>query len=601
MSRFVRTGFRRALLLFATIALATTGVVTLVGVAEGTNPTSGPPTFSSGPATIDHFGCYFASNVSTTTAPAPTFKIPPAVELANQFSPGFFSPVGRLVFHCNPTQKTTPAGTVSPIVNPYTHMACFGLPTLNPATTPGSALPQPYTVQVTNQFGTGRLTTGQSRLLCLPTWKNLPAAVALSQPPGLDHYVCYAVTNANMPTPPPLKLQDQFNTALSPPSTTTAFLGAPNFMCLPSLKNPVNSLVGGLPGKLFHPEAHLVCYPVVRSINSPPAPGGSVTDQNQFGIGKVVTKLLAEVCVPSFKDIVQPSNTLVITKLGGDAASGVGIPLSGATFTAIPATLGNPLGTCTTDASGTCQITGLAQDTYTVDESTPPPGYSGSPGQTVTFTTSPQTLALTFTDSLPQGTNTINITKLTNPNSAGGGGAPLAGATFTAVGALATSPTGTCTTDPSGTCSITGLAIDTYTVSETVPPPGFGPAAPQNVTFTAAPQTMSLTFFDSPPPTGPTNSIVVKKFGTSATAGSVPLAGATFVATPANPANPSGTCTTPATGMCTITGLGVDTYTVAETVAPPGWVGGGPQTLTFTLLPQSLTLVFVDQKAAGTP
>lgn len=608
MRRFVRSGFRRALLIAGTLVLATTGVVAVVSVAEGSGPSSGPPagSFSTGPSDIDHFGCYIASNVSTATAPTPVFKVPAAVELSNQFSPGFITPVSRLVYHCNPTQKTaTVAGAVitSPIINPFTHLACFALPTLNPATTAGTSLQQPYTVQVTNQFGTGQLTTGQPRLLCLPTWKNLAAATALSQPPGLDHYVCYAVTNgANMPLPTSaVKLQDQFNTALTPPTSTTALLGAPNFMCLPSLKSPINSTVGPLPGKLFHPEAHMVCYPVIRAVTSPPAPGGSVIDQNQFGIGKVVVKQLAELCVPSFKTIVKPSNTLVITKLGGDAASGVAIPLSGATFVATPTVAGNPNGTCTTDASGTCQITGLAQDTYTVTETVAPAGYSPGAAQSATFTTSPQTLALTFTDTTtPQGSNSIGITKVTNPNSPGGE-TGLPGATFTAVGAIPTSPTGSCTTGATGTCAITGLGVDTYTVSETVPPAGFSPAPPQTVTFTTSPETTPLLFIDNPAPQGPTNSIVVKKFGTTATAGAVPLAGATFVATPSNPANPSGTCTTVATGMCTITGLGVDTYSVAETVAPPGWAGGPAQTLTFTLLPQSLTLVFLDQQAVGVP
>jgi hypothetical protein len=359
-------------------------------------------------------------------------------------------------------------------------------------------------VQVTNQFGTGQLTTGQPKVLCLPTWKNLPAATSLTQPPGLDHYVCYAVTNAaNMPAPPsPVKLQDQFNTAVSPPSTTAAFLGAPNMLCLPSLKSPVNSTVGNLPGKLFHPEAHMVCYPVTKVVNNALAPGGSVTDQNQFGVAKVVTRILSELCVPSYKTIVKPSNTLVITKLGGDAASGVAIPLVGATFSASPSVASNPSGTCTTDASGTCQITGLAQDTYTVTETVAPAGYSPGATQTATFTASPQTLFLTFTDTTtPQGSNTINITKTTSPNSAGGGGSPLPGATFTAVGAIPTSPTGTCTTGAAGTCSITGLGNDTYTVSETVAPAGFSPAPPQTVTLPPSPA--NLTFIDQPVPTGP--------------------------------------------------------------------------------------------------
>lgn len=606
MSRFVRSGFRRALLLGSALLLAATAVVAMVNVAQGQGPSSGPPAagnYAVGPADIDHFGCYVASTVSpTAAAPAPTFKIPPAVELSNQFSPGFVTAVGKLVYHCNPTQKTTANGTVTPIVNPLTHLACFSLPAMTPATTAVGSLQPPHTVTVTNQFGTGTLTTGQPRLLCLPTWKNLRTTTPLSQPPGLDHYVCYAVTNAaNMPkAPSEVGLQDQFNTASSPPTSTKAYLGTANLMCLPSLKSPINSAVGPLPNKLFHPEAHLVCYPVLRAVLSPPAPGGSVIDQNQFGTAQVAIKQLSELCVPSYKTVVGPSNTLVVTKLGVDPASGVGIPLSGATFVATPSVAGNPTGTCTTDASGACVINGLATDTYTVTETVAPPGYTPGSPQTATFTSSPQTLSLTFDDTPTQGSDTIDITKTTNPNS-GGGGTPLAGATFTAVGALPTSPTGTCTTDATGTCQITGLAIDTYTVSETVPPTGYTPAPPQTVTFSTAPQTLSLTFFDSLLPPGPSNSLVVKKYGIGVNGGAVLLAGATFVATPSVPTNPSGTCTTTATGTCTITGLAIDTYTLTETGVPAGYSPAPAQTVTFSIAPQTLLVVFKDSAAVGVP
>ena len=55
----------------------------------------------------------------------------------------------------------------------------------------------------------------QPVMLCLPSWKNLTATARQVQPPGLDHYECYAVTNsANIPPAPhPVLLHDQFNTA----------------------------------------------------------------------------------------------------------------------------------------------------------------------------------------------------------------------------------------------------------------------------------------------------------------------------------------------------------------------------------------------------
>jgi hypothetical protein len=605
MTRFVRSGIRRAVLLCSAFLLAVTGAVAFVSVAEGTNPTGpsplgpgtvAPPTFggySAAPNDIDHFGCYASSNISTALAPVPVFKIPPAVELANQFSPpGFFVPVGKLVWHCNPTQKTDSAGNVTPIVNPLTHMTCFVLPLALPATTAVNSLPPPFTVTYSNQFGTGTLTTGAPRLLCLPTLKNLQTPVPISQPAGLDHYVCYSVLRPNTPTPPPVTLQDQFNTAASPPSTTPVTLLPPNFFCVPSLKNPINSTVGAVPNQLFHPEAHLVCYPT-KELTSPTAPGGSVVDQNQFGLGQVKINRLVELCVPSFKSLPTPQNTLVISKYAGDPATGVALPLSGATFTATPTVAGNPSGSCTTDASGTCSITGLAIDTYNVSETTPPPGYAPGADQSATFTFSPQTINLVFNDQpITTGDNTITVTKLSNPNSTGGG-APLAGAVFTAVGANPLSPTGSCTTTlPTGSCVIGGLANDTYTVSETVAPPGFSPGPPQVVVL---PPNAFLTFFDNPAPTGATNTIVVRKTGTTASGKIVPLGGAKFTATPSLAINPSGSCTTTLpTGTCSITGLAIDTYTVTETVAPPGWVPALPQNFTFLFAPQTKVLGFMD-------
>jgi uncharacterized surface anchored protein len=247
-------------------------------------------------------------------------------------------------------------------------------------------------------------------------------------------------------------------------------------------------------------------------------------------------------------------------------------------------------------------INGLATDTYTVSETSPPPGYVGGPDESATFTTSPQTIALTFNDTPDPNANlnTIDITKTTNPNAAGGG-TPLAGATFTAVGALATSPTGSCTTSAAGTCQITGLAVDTYTVSETVAPVGYSPAPPQTLTFTTSPQTLSLGFFDSLLPPGPLDTLVIKKYGIGVNGGAVLLPGATFVATPSVATNPSGTCTTVATGMCTMTGLAIDTYTVIETVVPAGYSPAAPQTVTFTIAPQTLLSVFKDPATVGVP
>ncbi len=592
MKSLVSSRARKAAILGGTLVLTLGLVILGTSVAaqgSGTTQLVSQQSGQAPPNDIDHFTCYLAKTTATTT---PQFNSPAAVELADQFAPqGFLAGVGKIAIHCNPAQKTV-GGVVSPIVNPLTHLACF---TVTPTSAGTSAQP-PFSVQVKNQFGTGTLFTGQPLLLCLPSWKNLTAATALSQPPGLDHYTCYAVTNAaNMPLPPgAVTLQDQFNKVIRGQTTqTVARLGAPNLFCLPTLKSVLSSFVGPLPASLFHPPDHLTCYPVVTETGAGRPVGGSVTDQNQFGVGLVKIGALHELCVPSLKTTNSSTGTIVITKVGVDPTTGVGIPLKGATFSVSPGGQ-----TCTTDASGTCQITGLTTPgTYTVHEVTPPPGYGPGPDQTVTFSGGPQTINVVFSD-VPggRGSNTIDITKLAGNAAAP---VPLGGATFTATPSIASNPSGTCTTNATGKCQIAGLATDTYTVTETAPPPGYSAGPAQTVTFTTPPQTISLTFNDVPSTTQNSNILVVNKVGTSPNGGNVPLGGATFEATPSTPSNPSGSCTTDAVGTCQITGLATDTYTVTETTAPAGYSAAPAQSVIFTTSPQAMSTSFTDTILPG--
>jgi uncharacterized surface anchored protein len=89
----------------------------------------------------------------------------------------------------------------------------------------------------------------------------------------------------------------------------------------------------------------------------------------------------------------QVSNTVVITKKGLR-----GVKLAGAVFTAVPSNPINPVGACTSTATGTCTIAGLGIDTYTIVETKAPAGYNPAPNSTITFTLAPQTLAVTITD-----------------------------------------------------------------------------------------------------------------------------------------------------------------------------------------------------------
>jgi hypothetical protein len=341
--------------------------------------------------TLDHFTCYI-STAAKSAAGTQTFGQPSAVELFNQFSPqGLWSAVGNVAFHCNPVVKTA-NGVVTPITNPNAHLLCFTTPKV-PAAAVVTA--PTYKVSVSNQFGSAELDTGQPVLLCLPTWKSMtgPPNQVQVQPPGLSHFLCYTATvDPNSPTtftPPPITLQDQFM-----PKPVKATVLTPNLLCLPTSKD-LSPLAGPTSTTNFN-GPHLVCFTLkVGAVRA-----RTVFDQNQFGTGEVATKKLTELCVPSTKQVVSPGGQVVITKT--DEA---GIPLIGATFTAYASSdtsKTTPLGTCTTGAAGVCTINNLsAPASYIISETTPPTGYSGSPDQTVTITTSPGAVSVAFTDCVP--------------------------------------------------------------------------------------------------------------------------------------------------------------------------------------------------------
>jgi Prealbumin-like fold domain len=360
------------------------------GAAPARSAVHAPAVHLTSTTPLDHFTCYIATAAKSATG-APTFGPPSAVQLTNQFAPqGLWTAVGNVAFHCNPVKKTAD-GVVTPITNPDAHLLCF----TTPPTPAAAVVTQPtYKVTVSNQFGSAELDTRQPVLLCLPTWKSLtgPPNQTQVQPPGLDHFLCYAASvDPNSPTqfaPPPVSLQDQFM-----PKPVGATVLAPNLLCLPTAK-ALSPLVGA-PAVNYN-DPHLVCFALkVGAVRAP-----TVFDQNQFGAGAVTIKKLTELCVPSTKQVDSPGGQIVITKT--DEA---GIPLIGATFTAYASTdvtMSTPLGSCTTGAAGVCTIANLAApDSYIVAETTPPSGYTPGPAQTVTITTSPGAASVTFTDCPP--------------------------------------------------------------------------------------------------------------------------------------------------------------------------------------------------------
>jgi hypothetical protein len=229
---------------------------------------------------VDHQLCYTATG---------QYKIPPNIELINQFSPKGFKPkVGPVAIHCNPVVKTLPTGQVFGVTNPAAHLLCFGM----------SAAKQPTPeVVVANQFGSATLIPGQPNLLCLPSWKSLkgPPNQKAPQPPGLSHFTCYPVKvlpgTAGYQPPNPITLKDEF----APKPVQVQVSPIPQELCLPTTK-----IVGNTTFKMVNPITHLLCFPVITKtpIISP------IWDQNQFGTSELAVHATKWLCLPSTKRVV---------------------------------------------------------------------------------------------------------------------------------------------------------------------------------------------------------------------------------------------------------------------------------------------------------
>ncbi len=254
-------------------------------------PAAGARTHASAPP-LDHFLCYIAAS---------KFPEPPAVMLENQFAPnGFLAATSTVSLHCNPVAKTVslPAGPVTTqITNPAAHLLCFKI---KPNTAP---VQTPFTVKVTNQFGTAVLVTKAPTLLCVPSWKSLtgPPNNPVSTPPGLDHFTCYPVAyvagGGVFKPAGPVSLQDQFVAAPVPAKVAT-----PKMLCLPTSKtvDPNPNDPGGGPTPITNPTMHLLCFGVSVPITAP----AGVWDQNQFGTAQVTVRTPSQLCLPSTKVVL---------------------------------------------------------------------------------------------------------------------------------------------------------------------------------------------------------------------------------------------------------------------------------------------------------
>ncbi|MER7666985.1 SpaA isopeptide-forming pilin-related protein [Kitasatospora sp. NPDC096128] len=268
---------------------------------------------------------------------------------------------------------------------------------------------------------------------------------------------------------------------------------------------------------------------------------------------------------------------------------------------------------CTTPASGVCSATGLPLGTYYWQETAAPPGYD-LPQLNVTevvLDTNGQTVGVTVADTRTAApTGSTSVTKVDSAT-----GKPLAGAVFQlwretngvpglqTTGANPDTAVGSpCTTGADGVCSAHGLPLGTYYWQEVSAPNGYE-LPDLNVTTVVLDtdgQTVPVTVQDTQT-VAPTGSTSVTKVD-SATG--QPLAGAVFQlwretngvpglqTTGANPDTAVGSpCTTPASGVCSATGLPLGTYYWQETAAPPG----------YDLPQQPVTTVVLDTEGQNVP
>lgn len=241
--------------------------------------------------TLDHFYCYIALSDRFQTV---------NLSLEDQFDVALKQTESvkdlRIVRFCNPVQKKTVDGKVTPIKDADGHLAIY---LINPQPT------IPRLVLIRNQFGRQVLRTGTALLLAVPSGKSLPGQPSPQIPTDLDHFKCYLASGREINRR--VLLNDQFST-----DSVLAGVLQPILFCNPVKKTiPTPPTVPPNITPITNPNAHLACYVTTRRNFQT-----TLFYRNQFSVDP--QQLLVSnpdfLCVPSLKlrwVDVQPPSSLV--------------------------------------------------------------------------------------------------------------------------------------------------------------------------------------------------------------------------------------------------------------------------------------------------
>lgn len=245
------------------------------GTAAAQNQPGGP----TAPRGLDHFNCYFAPGQVRTESVTLQDQFDVALDQSEQVTDL------RIFRFCNPVQKTTVNGTVTPILHAADHLAMYLI-------NPQPIIPRVVVIQ--NQFGTQQLRTGNAVLLAVPSGKVFPVPSHTGPPPtippiptDLDHFKCYLASGRALDQT--VLLRDQFSV-----DGLLAGVLRPILFCNPVQKT--NST--GVITHITNPVAHLACYVTTR--RTPPS--RMLLYDNQFSTDQQLTVFNPDfLCAPSFK------------------------------------------------------------------------------------------------------------------------------------------------------------------------------------------------------------------------------------------------------------------------------------------------------------